>query len=134
MKPLPTTPEGKQETGSGSLSPPDFAAGLNPSKESEPDPVSPPDASADNAARTRPPGTALPSGGAFGALLMQDGVPSFKMLFEQAVELGDAKLLPCSMAMDVLKIDEKDLDPFFGPPTGLTHFISLSEGGQILTF
>lgn len=79
-------------------------------------------------------GESPPHEGAFGALLMQDGVPSFKMLFEQAVELGDAKLLPCSMAMDVLKIDEKDLDPFFGPPTGLTHFISLSEGGQILTF
>ena len=29
-----------------------------------------PDASADNAARTRPPGTALPAGGAFGALLL----------------------------------------------------------------
>ncbi len=72
--------------------------------------------------------------GAFGALLTQEGVPPFKQLFEQSVELGDTKLLPCSMAMDVLKIGEEDLDPFFGPPTGLTHFISLSENGQILTF
>ena len=50
-----------------------------------------------------------PAEGEFGALLSQDGVPPFKQLFEQAVELGDAKLLPCSMAMDVLKVDEKDL-------------------------
>ncbi|MCB1526551.1 MAG: DsrE/DsrF/DrsH-like family protein [Hyphomicrobiaceae bacterium] len=74
-----------------------------------------------------------PAEGEFGALLSQDGVPPFKQLFEQAVELGDAKLLPCSMAMDVLKVDEKDLESYFGPPTGLTHFISLSEGSQVLT-
>jgi len=64
-KPLPAG-----ETGSGPLSP----EGLNPvaklGGERGPDPGSLPDASADNAARTRPPGTAAPKGGAFGALLL----------------------------------------------------------------
>lgn len=75
-----------------------------------------------------------PPEGEFGALLGQHGVPSFKQLFKQAAELGDAKLLPCSMALDLLKITKNDLDPEFGPPTGLTRFLSDAEGGQLLTF
>ena len=75
-----------------------------------------------------------PAEGEFGTLLGQQGVPPFKQLFQQAVELGDAELLPCSMALDLLKITEKDLDPAFGPATGLTRFLSRSEGGQLLSF
>jgi peroxiredoxin family protein len=75
-----------------------------------------------------------PAEGEFGALLGQEGVPPFKQLFEQAADLGDAKLLPCSMAMDLMKITEKELPEGFGPPTGLTRFLSDAEGGQILTF
>lgn len=72
--------------------------------------------------------------GEFGALLEQPGVPPFKQLFKQAAELGDARLLPCSMAVDLLKLGEDQLDPELGPPTGLTHFLSNAEGGQLLTF
>jgi peroxiredoxin family protein len=76
----------------------------------------------------------VPAEGEFGALIAQEGVPPFRQLFHQAAELGDAKLLPCSMAMDLLKIKEDDLEPAFGPPTGLTRFLSDAEGGQLLTF
>jgi peroxiredoxin family protein len=75
-----------------------------------------------------------PAEGDFGPLLSQKGVPPFKQLFQQAAELGDAKLLPCSMAVDLLKLGKDDLDPEMGPPTGLTRFLSDAEGGQILTF
>ncbi len=75
-----------------------------------------------------------PVEGEFGTLMAQKGVPPFKQLFKQAAELGDAKLLPCSMALDLLKITKNDLDPEFGPPTGLTRFLSDAEGGQLLTF
>jgi peroxiredoxin family protein len=75
-----------------------------------------------------------PAEGEFGALLTQKGVPPFKQLFQQAAELGDAKLLPCSMALDLMKITKDDLDPELGPPTGLTRFLSDAEGGQLLTF
>lgn len=75
-----------------------------------------------------------PPEGEFGKLMGQHGVPPFKQLFKQAAELGDAKLLPCSMALDLLKITRNDLDPEFGPPTGLTRFLSDAEGGQLLTF
>jgi len=75
-----------------------------------------------------------PVEGEFGTLMEQKDVPPFKQLFQQAAELGDAKLLPCSMAVDLLEVGEADLDPQFGPPTGLTKFLSDSEGGQLLTF
>ena len=75
-----------------------------------------------------------PVEGEMGALMAQKGVPPFKQLFQQAVELGDAQLLPCSMALDLMKITHEDLDPGLGPPTGLTRFLSDAEGGQMLTF
>jgi peroxiredoxin family protein len=75
-----------------------------------------------------------PAEGEFGSLLSQEGVPPFKQLFKQAAELGDAKLLPCSMAIDLLKLGKDDLEPEFGPPMGLTRFLSDSQGGQLLTF
>jgi peroxiredoxin family protein len=75
-----------------------------------------------------------PAEGEFGTLLTHQGVPPFKQLFKQAAELGDAKLLPCSMAIDLLKITRNELDPELGSPTGLTRFLSDAEGGQLLTF
>lgn len=78
--------------------------------------------------------TQAPAEGEFGAMMSQSGVPAFKQLFQQAAELGDAQLLPCSMAIDLMKITPEDLDPELGPPTGLTRFLSRAEGGQLLTF
>jgi len=75
-----------------------------------------------------------PNEGAMGALMEQKGVPPFRQLFQQAVELADARMLPCSMAMDLLRITKDDLESDLGPPTGLTRFLSDAEGGQILTF
>lgn len=78
---------------------------------------------------------AAPAEDEFGVLLAQTpGVPPFKQLFKQAAELGDARLLPCSMALDLMKITKEDLEPELGPPTGLTRFLSDAEGGQLLTF
>lgn len=76
-----------------------------------------------------------PAEGEFGRLMDEDkGVPPFKQLFKYAAELGDAKLLPCSMAVDLLKATEADLDPELGPPTGLTRFLSDAENAQLFTF
>jgi peroxiredoxin family protein len=75
-----------------------------------------------------------PAEGDLGNLMSQKGVPPFKQLFQQAVELGDARLLPCSMALDLMKITKDDLDAELGPPTGLTRFLSDAEGSQMFTF
>ncbi len=75
-----------------------------------------------------------PAEGELGSLMTQKGVPTFKRLFQQAAELGAARLLPCSMAMDLMKLTKDQLDPEIGPPTGLTRFLGDAEGGQLLTF
>jgi peroxiredoxin family protein len=74
------------------------------------------------------------SEGSFGLAMAGKKVPPFKQLFQSAVELGDAKVHPCSMAMDVLGAKREDLEPFLADPLGLTRFLADSAGGQLLTF
>ena len=75
-----------------------------------------------------------PAEGAFGEEMSQKNVPEFKSLFENAVELGDAKIFPCSMAMDVLDVQEDDLEPYLSEALGLTKFLSDTADSQIWTF
>ena len=72
--------------------------------------------------------------GELGHLMVDKNAPPFLQLFEQAVELGDAKVHPCSMAMDVMGIGKDDLLPFMGAPLGLTKFLSEAAGAQTWTF
>jgi peroxiredoxin family protein len=76
-----------------------------------------------------------PTEGAFGELMENNpGVPPFKQLFKFAAEMGDAKLLPCSMAVDLLDLEQSDLEAELGKPTGLTVFLGEAADGQLLTF
>ena len=75
-----------------------------------------------------------PAEGEFGRIMEGKNVPPFKELFQKSTELGDAKIHPCSMAMDVLSADSADLEPYLSEPMGLTKFLTNAEGGQILTF
>jgi len=50
------------------------------------------------------------------------------------VELGDAKIYPCSMAMDVLDTEEGDLESYLSEPLGLTKFLSDAADHQVWTF
>ena len=77
-----------------------------------------------------PPGTE----GAFGRLLVEKKAPGFRQLFQQAAELGDAKIHPCSMACDVLGVKPGELEPWLGEPLGLTRFLADAEGAQTWTF
>lgn len=72
--------------------------------------------------------------GRFGELMEEKNVPPFKQLFQQAAELGDAKISPCSMAMEILGVEPPQLEAFVGEPMGLTKFLSDAQGGQILSF
>ena len=71
---------------------------------------------------------------AFGKLLEKKKAPDFKHLFQSAVELGDAKIYPCSMAVDVLGVQPEHLEPWLGEPMGLTKFLSDAHGGQVWSF
>ena len=72
--------------------------------------------------------------GPMGRLMDQKKVPPFKLLFEQAVELGGAKLHPCSMAMDVLGLEPGQLESYLGEPMGLTLFLDAARDGQVWSF
>ena len=75
-----------------------------------------------------------PPEGPFGAVMAGKKVPPFRTLFEQAVELGDAKVHPCSMAMDVLELEPGAVLPWLAEPLGLTAFLHDAQGGQLLSF
>jgi len=75
-----------------------------------------------------------PAEGEMGKLLAQKKAPPFRQLFENAVELGDAKIYPCSMAMDVLGYDQQDVEAYLGEPLGLTKFLDDARDGQVWSF
>ena len=78
------------------------------------------------------PGFAVPA-----ATLVVVGVLSsvvYMTQFRSAVELGDAKVYPCSMAVDMLGVQPDELEPWLGEPMGLTKFLSSASGGQVWTF
>jgi peroxiredoxin family protein len=75
-----------------------------------------------------------PPEGEFGKLLVSKKAPPFKQLFENAVELGEAKIHPCSMAMDVLGYRQEDVEPYLGEPLGLTKFLDDAAEGQVWSF
>ena len=78
--------------------------------------------------------SSAPAEGPFGEVMSGKNVPGFKSLFESAVELGDAKIFPCSMAMDILETEAEDLEPYLSASLGLTKFLSLAADSQIWTF
>ena len=78
--------------------------------------------------------SSAPAEGRMGELLAEKKAPPFKQLFEQAVELGDAKIYPCSMAMDVFGYKPEDLEAYLSGPLGLTRFLSDASGGQVWSF
>ena len=75
-----------------------------------------------------------PVEGEMGELIASKKVPGFKTLFEQAVELGEAKIYPCSMAMDVLGVEQEALEDYLENATGLTKFLHDAQDGQVWTF
>lgn len=74
------------------------------------------------------------SEGPMGDLLVEKNAPPFLELFEQAVELGDAEIYPCSMAMDILGLGKDDMAPYVSEPLGLTRFLDDASGGHYWTF
>lgn len=75
-----------------------------------------------------------PADGEMGKLLEEKNAPDFMELFGQAVEYGDAKIYPCSMAVDILELKQDDLEGFVSEPLGLTAFLSDASEGQVWNF
>ena len=75
-----------------------------------------------------------PAEGEVGRLLEEKNAPPFDQLFRQATELGEAKIYPCSMAMDILGLRQEDLEPCISEPMGLTKFLDDASDAQVWTF
>jgi peroxiredoxin family protein len=60
--------------------------------------------------------------------------PPFERFFADAAELGDAKIFPCSLAMELGGIRRHDLPAYFGPPLGVTKFLEEAMGAQVWSF
>ncbi|MEB2350022.1 MAG: DsrE/DsrF/DrsH-like family protein [Burkholderiaceae bacterium] len=78
--------------------------------------------------------TAAPAEGPFGELLATKNAPPFRAMFEQAVSLGDAKIHPCSMAMDVMGLEPAALESWLAEPLGLTKFLGDAADAQVWSF
>lgn len=75
-----------------------------------------------------------PTEGMMGEAMEGKNVPPFKELFHSAVELGDAKIVPCSMAMDVLEVKPEAMESWIGEAMGLTKFLDDARDGQVWSF
>ena len=75
-----------------------------------------------------------PFEGEVGKLMEEKNAPEFKELFSQAVEYGDAKIFPCSMAVDILELKPDELEDFVSEPLGLTAFLGNASEGQVWHF
>ena len=75
-----------------------------------------------------------PAEGEMGKLMEEKNAPAFMELFSQAVEYGDAKIFPCSMAVDILEVKQDDLEDFVSEPLGLTAFLGNASEGQVWHF
>lgn len=67
-------------------------------------------------------------------LLLEQKEPPFEQFFSDAVELGDAQVYPCSMAMQLFGIAQDDLESYFGLPIGVTRFLEEAKGHQVWSF
>lgn len=71
--------------------------------------------------------------GEFSKLMLSKNVPNFINILKQIKAIGDVKIYACSMAMDVLGWEIKDLEEgLFDDVIGLTSFLDMAEDAKIL--
>lgn len=75
-----------------------------------------------------------PNEGEMGELMESKNVPAFKELMENAKDLGSAQIHACSMAMDVLGVEEDVLEACVDGVMGLTRFLSDAADTQVMVF
>ena len=64
--------------------------------------------------------------------LRAEGQAPWYETMAQAKELGSIEIQACSLSMDVLRIEEKDLDPLVDGVEGVTAFYLNAGDGQML--
>lgn len=72
------------------------------------------------------------AGAAAAEALRDDGQSPWFETLRQAKELGSVDIQACSLSMDLLKIDEKELDPLVDGVEGVTAFYLDAGDGQLM--
>ncbi len=77
---------------------------------------------------------AFKTAGELGKGMLNANVPLFVDLFKQAKESGNLKMYACSMVMDMLGLELKDFVDVFDDSLGVTAFLDMAEGTQVVIF
>ncbi len=77
---------------------------------------------------------AFKTAGEIGQGILKANVPLFTDLFKQGKESGNLKIYACSMVMDMLGLELKDFVEIFDDSLGVTAFLDMAEGTQIMVF
>ncbi len=70
--------------------------------------------------------------GELGRGMLQANVPLFVDVLKQAKEVGNLRIYACGMVMDMLGMKKEDFVDVFDDVIGVTKFLDLVEGAQIL--
>jgi|Deesub1362A_J573_1020465.scaffolds.fasta_scaffold00135_20 peroxiredoxin family protein len=70
--------------------------------------------------------------GDLGKGMLQSNVPLFVETFRQAKETGNLKLYACGMVMDMLGLKIDEFVDLFDDVLGVTTFLGMIEGAQVL--
>ena len=65
---------------------------------------------------------------------MAKKVPSWMDNFKSAMEVGDVKILACSMTMELFDMKLTDLEPIVTEVTGVATFVERAKEGRITLF
>ncbi|AIY89584.1 DsrE/DsrF/DrsH-like family protein [Geoglobus acetivorans] len=70
--------------------------------------------------------------GDLGKGMLESNVPLFVDTFRQAKEVGNLKMYACGMIMDMLKMSKDDFVDIFDDVVGVSAFLGMIEGAQVL--
>jgi peroxiredoxin family protein len=73
-------------------------------------------------------------GPAMMAAMQERNVPSWMDILVQAKELGDLRVIACSMTMELFGISLDDLEPIVDDVSGVAGFISTAQDASITLF
>src|SRR6266699_1070111 len=66
--------------------------------------------------------------------MMAKKVPSWMDNFKGAMEVGDVKILACSMTMELFDMKLEDLEPVVTEVTGVATFVERAKDGKMTLF
>lgn len=67
-----------------------------------------------------------------GKAMQEKQVPSWRKTLDDAMEIGQIKIVACGMTMDLFELKLSDLEPVVSDVIGVAGFMQESEGAQLM--